>query len=70
MSKGWLYDWEGMATMGRQDLDTRFGRKLACSLSMFARDWRAPALWSNSANPLTIRQVFLDLESLDITRIV
>jgi hypothetical protein len=43
MSKGWLYDWEGMATMGRQDLDTRFGRKLACSLSMFARDWRAPA---------------------------
>jgi hypothetical protein len=43
MPKGWLYDWEGMATMGRQDLDTRFGRKLACSLSMFARDWRAAA---------------------------
>jgi len=25
MLKGWLYDWEGMATMGRQNLETRFG---------------------------------------------
>ena len=35
MPKGWLYDWEGMATMGRQNPDTRFGRKLAYCLSRY-----------------------------------
>src|SRR5271163_4167970 len=34
MPNGLLYDWEGMATMGRQNPETRFGRKLACSLSV------------------------------------
>jgi hypothetical protein len=30
MPKGWLYDWEGIATMGRQNPEIRFGRKLTC----------------------------------------
>ena len=34
MPKGWLYDWEGIATMGRQNPETRFGRKPACCLSV------------------------------------
>src|SRR2546423_11053689 len=34
MLKGWLYDCEDMATMGRQNSETRFGRKLACCLSV------------------------------------
>ena len=34
MPKGWLYDWEGIATMGRQNPEARFGRKLACFLSV------------------------------------
>jgi hypothetical protein len=33
MPKGWLYDWEDMAMMGRQNSETRFCRKLACCLS-------------------------------------
>jgi hypothetical protein len=31
MPKGWLYDWEGVATMERQNPETRFCRTLACS---------------------------------------
>jgi hypothetical protein len=34
MPKGWLYSWEGMATMGKQNPETRLRRKLACSLSV------------------------------------
>jgi hypothetical protein len=34
MPKGWLYNWEGMATMGKQNPETRFCRRLACCLSM------------------------------------
>jgi len=33
MPKGWLYDWEGIATMGKQKPETRLCRKLACCLS-------------------------------------
>ncbi len=36
MPKGWLYDWEGMVTVGRQNPETRFGRKLAYCLSVCA----------------------------------
>jgi hypothetical protein len=32
MPKGWLYVWEGMATMGRQNLETRFGRNFLSSI--------------------------------------
>ena len=35
MPKGWLHDWEGMATMGKQNSEARFGRKLACCLSVY-----------------------------------
>ena len=34
MPKGWLYDWEGMATMGRRNPETCLGRKLAYRLSV------------------------------------
>jgi len=33
MPKGWLYNRKGMAAVGRQISETRFGRKLACRLS-------------------------------------
>jgi len=37
MPKGRLYDREGIATMGRQDLETRWVEKLACRyLCIFA----------------------------------
>ena len=35
MPKGWLYNGEGMAMMGKQNPETRFGRKPACSLSVY-----------------------------------
>src|SRR5947209_1145119 len=34
MPKGWLYNWKGMATVGRQIPETRFGKKLAFLLSV------------------------------------
>jgi hypothetical protein len=35
MPKGGLYDWEGMARMGRESPGTRSGRKLACPLTVY-----------------------------------
>jgi hypothetical protein len=34
MPKGWLYNWEIIATVGVQNPETRFSRKLACCLFM------------------------------------